>query len=56
MLGLHLEEAARMLRDTDKSIEEIAEECRFVSPNFFIASFFHRYRQTPDNYRNSMAR
>ena len=56
MLGLHLEEAARMLRDTDKSIEEIAEECRFVSPNFFIASFFHRYRQTPDDYRNSMAR
>ena len=56
MLSLHLEQAARLLRETAFSIEEIAEECRFVSPNFFIASFFHHYRQTPDSYRNSMAR
>lgn len=55
MLSLHLEQAARLLRETEMSVEEIAEECRFVSPNFFVASFFHRYRQTPDDYRNSMA-
>ena len=25
-------------------------------PNYMIASFFHRYRQTPTDYRNSTAR
>ena len=36
--------------------ERIAEELGFVSPNYMISSFFHYYRQTPDDYRNSTAR
>lgn len=56
MLNLRLDRVAQMLRETDKSIEDISDELGFVSPNYMIASFFHRYRQTPDDYRNSTAR
>jgi len=52
---LRLTEAAELLKNTDKSVEEIANECNFISPNYFIASFYHRYRQTPADYRNSNA-
>ena len=55
MLRLRLNKVAKMLVDTDKPKEEIAEELGFVSPNYMISSFFHRYRQTPEDYRNSMA-
>ncbi|MBO4721005.1 MAG: helix-turn-helix domain-containing protein [Prevotella sp.] len=40
-----------LLRNRQKSIEEISDECGFVSPNFFIASFYHRYKKTPEQYR-----
>jgi AraC-like DNA-binding protein len=56
MLQLRLGKVARMLVETDKIKEAIAEELGFVSPNYMIATFFHLYRQTPDDYRNSMAR
>ncbi len=52
---LRLEKGAEMLKTTDKTIEEIAEACNFKSPNYFIAAFYHRYRQTPADYRNSKA-
>lgn len=55
MLRLRLDQVAKMLVETDKSKEEIAEEQCFVSTNYMIASFFHIYRQTPDDYRNSKA-
>ena len=54
MVGqLRIQEAAELLRNTDKRIDQIAEELKFVSPNYFISSFYHRYRQTPLDYRNS---
>lgn len=56
MLRLRLAKVAQMLAETDKSVEDISEELAFVSPNYMIASFFHRYRQTPTDYRNSTAR
>ena len=37
------------------SKEEIADELGFTSANYMIASFFHYYRMTPDDYRNSTA-
>lgn len=55
ILRLRLSKAATMLAETDKTKEEIAEELGFVSPNYMIASFFHLYRKTPDDYRNSTA-
>lgn len=53
---IKLEEAARMLTGTDKEVEQIADELGFASPNYFIATFYHHYRQTPADYRKSMAR
>lgn len=56
MMPLRLQEAAQLLTTTDLSVEEVARKCRFVSANFFIASFFHYYRQSPEDYRKSSAR
>ena len=46
-----VEEAEKMLRNTKASIEEISKECGFVSANYFIASFFQKYKVTPQAYR-----
>lgn len=46
-----IEKAAQMLRDTDKSVEEIATKCGFYTPNYFMGSFFHRFKLTPKEYR-----
>ena len=40
-----------LLKNTDKPIEEIAEECGFDSPNYMLAKFFQFYRITPQEYR-----
>ena len=47
-----VEEAEKMLRNTKATIEEISKECGFVSPNYFIASFFQKYKVTPQAYRD----
>ena len=46
-----IEKAAQMLRDTDKTVEEIATECGFYTPNYFMGCFFHRFKLTPKEYR-----
>ena len=54
MVGkLRIQEAAELLRTTDMTIDQVASELKFVSPNYFISSFYHQYRQTPQDYRNS---
>lgn len=50
---LKIQEGAEMLKESDKSIEEISMACRFISPNYFISSFYHLYKQTPEEYRKS---
>ncbi len=55
-LSLRLQKAAAMLVTGEYSIEDIAERCGFSSPNFFIASFYHYYRQTPLSYSKSNPR
>ena len=50
---LRLQEAAELLQTTDMSVEDIADELNFVSPNFFVTSFYHRYHTTPQAYRSS---
>ena len=50
---LRLQEAAEMLQTTDMSVEDIADILHFVSPNFFVTSFYHRYHTTPQAYRSS---
>jgi AraC-like DNA-binding protein len=43
--------ADMLLRNRQKDIAEISDECGFISPNFFIASFYHKYKKTPEQYR-----
>jgi len=54
-IAVALQQANQLLRTTDKSIGEIAEECGFQSPNFLIASYYRRYGQTPQELRNQIA-
>ena len=55
---LMLKRAEDMLTRTEKDMEEIAAECGFVTPNFFIATFYHEHKMTPEIYRrqNSLLR
>ena len=53
LLKMRLDHAKRLLTSTGKSIEDIAEELHFASPSFLIASFYHYYRMTPQDYRKS---
>jgi transcriptional regulator GlxA family with amidase domain len=50
-LKLRLQHVAEMLKNSEKSVDEIAEELHFASPNFMIARFYHLFRMTPDAYR-----
>jgi AraC-like DNA-binding protein len=46
-----IEKAAGLLTTTQQTIEEIASTCGFYTPNYFLGSFFHRYKMTPREYR-----
>jgi AraC family transcriptional regulator len=48
---LRMEAAAGMLRDTDKSVLEIALTCGFQSPSHFAATFRRHFAQNPSEYR-----
>ena len=52
-LSMMLEKGIEMMRTTNKSVEEIASELGFVSPNFFVATFYQKMHQTPEEYRQS---
>ena len=46
-----LNRAKEMLEENKHSdIGEIARKCGFSTPNFFIASFFHKYKKTPKEF------
>ena len=49
---MRVNRAAELLRTTDLSLERIAAECGFVSPNYMIAKFYHQFRLTPAEYRS----
>ena len=53
---MRIDEVAEQLRTTDKSVEEIASDCGFVSPNYMIAKFYHRFKMTPLEYREELGR
>ena len=52
--SMRLDTVAEMLRSTEKTVEQIAEECGFVSPNYLVSSFFHRFKVTPREYREEL--
>ena len=49
---LMLRKAQHLLETTQKDIHEISEECGFVTPNYFIASFYRVHQMTPAEYRS----
>ena len=51
VLEMRLEEAHKLLHTTNKTVEQVAEECGFGSPNYLIAAFYHRYKMTPKAFR-----
>ena len=54
-IQMMLTRASDMLKnEMEKDIAEISDECGFVSPNYFIASFYHKYRVTPAEYRRRL--
>ena len=48
---LALKKSEDLLKTTEKDIEEISGECGFVTPNYFIATFYREHRMTPEVYR-----
>jgi AraC family transcriptional regulator len=50
---LRLEAAKAMLRDTDKSILDMALTCGFASASHFAAAFRRQFSQSPTEYRSS---
>ena len=48
-----LRKVADLLKNTDKSVSEIADECGFYTPNYMIGTFYHQYKQTPEEYRRN---
>ena len=53
---LMLKNAEELLVTTEKDIDEISTECGFVTPNFFIATFYHEHKMTPEIYRRQNSR
>ena len=48
---VRLNKAEKLLKETDKSIEEIAKESGFYTPNYFLGNFFHKNKMTPTEFR-----
>lgn len=51
LIAYRLMQAATLLRDSDKPVEDIAFEVGYVSSSFFIRSFKKKYGVTPNRYR-----
>lgn len=50
-LSLKMEKGVELLRTTDRSVEDIASELGFISPNYFAAAFYQKMKKTPAEYR-----
>lgn len=52
IIKVKMEKAIRLLKDTDKSVSEIATNCGFEDPSYFIRTFKNQFKMTPQQYRN----
>ncbi|NJM93437.1 MAG: helix-turn-helix transcriptional regulator [Cytophagales bacterium] len=50
-----LDKAKELLLGTSRSASQVAFDCGFSSPQFFITSFKKRFGQTPDRFRKPRA-
>ncbi|APB69087.1 DNA-binding response regulator [Paenibacillus polymyxa] len=55
LLKLRVQEAKRLLRQTDLRIYEIAERVGFGSSDYFVTQFEKMTHATPSEYRNSLS-
>ncbi|WCM61180.1 response regulator [Paenibacillus polymyxa] len=55
LLKLRVQEAKRLLRQTDLRIYEIAERVGFGSSDYFVTQFEKMAHATPSEYRNSLS-
>ncbi|NUT93281.1 MAG: helix-turn-helix transcriptional regulator [Saccharothrix sp.] len=53
LTGLRIEEAKRLLRDTDLSVARIAQRCGFATPGALSTAFLRHTGVRPSTYRNS---
>lgn len=53
IINYRLKLAKRLLELTEKSINEIAEECGFTDASYFTKTFRTNFGMTPKDYRNS---
>lgn len=51
--AIQIEKAKTLLKDPSLKIEDISTACKFSTPNYFIACFYHAVRKTPLQYRSS---
>lgn len=54
LTGLRLEQATQLLRDSDRSITDIAFSVGFGDSSYFSRVFKERYQQTPSQYRKAL--
>jgi AraC family transcriptional regulator len=52
-LRIRLNHAATLLRETTKSIEEVADACGFWDRNHFTRTFTREWKTPPAHYRRS---
>jgi len=51
VLKMRLDKSVQLLKTSDMTLEQIATECGFYTPNYFMGNFFHEYKMTPQEYR-----
>jgi len=49
-----LEKSSILLKNSDKNISEIATECGYATPSWFIAQFKKEYGETPKEFREKV--
>lgn len=54
VMEIMLERAKELLKVSTEDIAEVSKQCGFVSPNYFIASFYRKYGQTPRAFRKKI--
>ena len=54
LLGLRIQEAKKLLRQTDLRIYEIAEKVGFSNADYFVTQFEKIEKMTPSEYRNKL--
>jgi AraC-like DNA-binding protein len=50
--NIRLNHAEKMLKSTNKTVQEIMYDCGFNNKTYFYREFAKKFQQTPKEYRN----